>query len=119
MDLLLLFILAALAGAAAVAGVIVWSTQRAASSAITRYFKASEHILETGEPPPDWLANPRPKRLFRSARANVTHVELMARFDDLVRFFKHCRFFEDEWTRQQMLAQLATIRENWQQRART
>ena len=42
----------------------------------------------------------------------------MARFDDLVRFFERCRFFEDEWTRQQMLAQLATIRENWQQRAR-
>ncbi len=118
MDLLFLFILAALAGAAAVAGIIFWSTQRATASAITSYFKASEYILETGEPPPDWLANPRRKRLFRPAGSSVTHVELMARFDDLVRFFEHCRFFEDEWAREQLLAQLATIRENWQECAR-
>ncbi len=118
MDLLLLFILAAIAGAAAVAGIIIWSTQRATSSAITSYFKASEYILETGEPPPKWLAKPWHKRLFRSARSGVTHSELMARFDDLVRFFEHCRFFEDEWAREQMLAQLASIRQNWQDRAR-
>ncbi|MCY3782153.1 MAG: hypothetical protein OXG78_17700 [Chloroflexi bacterium] len=118
MDLILFFVLAASAGAAAVAGVVVWSTQRAASSALTSYFKASEHILETGEPPPEWRANPKRKRLFRSAGSSATHPELMARFDDLVRFFEGCRFFEDEWAREQMLAQLATIRENWQDRAR-
>ena len=119
MDLLLLFSLAALAGAAAVAGVIFWSTQRAASSAITSYFKASEYILETGEPPPDWLASPRRKRLLRAGASNSSHDHLMDRFDDLVRFFEHCSMFEDEWTREQMLAQLAAIRERWQERART
>ena len=113
MDLLILFVLASIVGAATVARVILWSTQRATSSAITSYFKASEYILESGEPPPEWLANPRRRRPFRSSKADVTHTEILARFDDLVRYFEHCSFFEDEWTREQMLAQLASIRERW------
>ena len=114
MDLLFLFVLASILGALTVARVILWSTQRATSSAITSYFKASEYILETGEPPPEWLVKPR--RLFRSSNAKVAHSEIMARFDDLVRFFEHSSFFADEWTREQMLAQLASIREGWQER---
>lgn len=117
MDMLIAFSLAALAGAATVAGIILWSTQRATASAITNYFKASEYILETGEPPPDWLAKTRRRRLFRPARSNSTQTQLLARFDDLLRFFENCRFFEDEFAREQMLTQLQTIRENWQERA--
>ncbi len=113
MDLLFLFVLASILGALTVARVILWSTQRATSSAITSYFKASEYIFESGEPPPEWLANPRWRHRFRSPNASATHAEILARFDDLVRFFEHCSFFEDEWTREQMLAQLAIIRESW------
>lgn len=116
MDILILFTLAALAGAAAIVGIILWSTQRAASSAITRYFKAGEYILATGKPPPDWLAKSRRRRLRLSGASAISHSELMKRFDEMVRFFEHCRFFEDERAREQMLAQLATIRERWQER---
>ena len=58
MDFLALFIVASILGAALVAWVIVWTTKRASDAAITRHFKASEYILETGEPPPNWLAPP-------------------------------------------------------------
>ncbi len=119
MDLLLLFGLAAVIGALAIAAVIIWSTQRAAASAITSYFKASEFILETGQPPPEWLAQTKRRRLFRVNRSRASHAELMARFDELARFFEGCRFFEDEWAREQMLTQLAAIREKWQDRAFT
>lgn len=112
MDLLLLFFLASVAGAGAVAAVIIWSTQRAASSAITSYFKAGEYILATGQPPPDWLKHGQRRRWFRQPSAQS---DLLARLDDLLRFFEGCRFFEDEWTREQMLSQLAAIRKTWQE----
>ena len=116
MDLLLVFALAALAGGAMIGLVVVWSTQRAANSAITSYFKASEHILDTGEPPPHWLLKRR-RWWFLPARSQASKVELISRFDELVRFFEQCRFFEDDWAREQMLAQLAAIREDWQSRS--
>lgn len=119
MDLLVLFVAASIAGGAAVAGTILWSTKRAADSAITSYFKASEYILETGDPPPEWLAKPRRRWLLRSSESGRQTTDLMARFDEMARFFEHCRFFEDEWTREQMLSQLAAIREDWQERARS
>ncbi len=117
MDLLALFILASLIGTLIIARVIVWSTDRASNSAITNYFKASEYILETGEPPPEWLAVPFRVRLFRTASASISHDQLMARLDDLFRYFEQCSFFEDEWTREQLLSQLGEVRENWQTRA--
>lgn len=116
MDLLLLFILAAIAGTAAVGGVILWSTQRAASAAITSYFKASEYILDTREPPPEWLAKPKRRLMTRTERSHDSKADLLGRLDDLIRFFEGCQFFEDAWTREQMLAQLAAIREDWRQR---
>lgn len=98
MDLLVLFALASILGAAGVAGVIVWATNRAAGSAITRHFKASEHILDTGEPPANW----------RKQRKDP-----LASLDELIEFFETCRFFEDEFAREQLLAQLAKVREDW------
>ncbi|MCY3573642.1 MAG: hypothetical protein OXG92_02750 [Chloroflexi bacterium] len=101
MDLLALFALASALGAAVVAGVIVWTSARAANSAITRHFKASEHILETGEPPPNWLTQRK---------------DPLANLDELIHFFESCRFFEDEFAREQLLAQLADVREDWSRR---
>ena len=116
MDLLAVFTLASLIGAFMLVRFILWTTNRAAETAVTSYFKASEYILETGEPPPDWLAPPLRKRLFRAGPLAVTQDEVMARLNDLVRFFEHCSFFEDEWAREQLLAQLATVRERWMTR---
>ncbi len=39
---------------------------------------------------------------------------MMARLDELIQFFEHSAFFEDEWTRQQLLAQLDEERRNWE-----
>ena len=114
MDLLLAFGLAAIIGASAIAVVIVWSTQRAAGAAITKYFQASEYILETGKPPPEWLKQTR--RFPLPIRSTVTPAQLIAKLDELTRFFQHCRFFEDEWTRAQMLAQLEAVRQDWLER---
>ncbi len=113
MDILAVFVLASLIGAFMIVRVILWTTNRAAESAVTRYFKASEHILETGEPPPEWIAPPLHRRIFSTAPAAVTNKEVLERLNDLSRFFEQCSFFEDEWTREQMLAQLSTIRERW------
>lgn len=117
MDLLLFFVLASLAGAGSVALVIVWTTQRAAASAITRYFQASEIILATGNPPPDWL-KPR-RRWLRIGKASPSQSELLKRLDELTRFFEQCRFYEDDFSRDEMLAQLAAIRQAWQERPPT
>lgn len=101
MELLVFFALASALGAAGVAGVIVWVTNRAADSAITRHFKASEHILDTGEPPTTW----------RKQRKDP-----LAKLDELILFFEGCNFFEDEFAREQLLAQLAQVREDWKRR---
>lgn len=114
MDLLLAFILASIIAAVLVARVIIWSSHRASSAAITRYFKAAEYILEHHQPPPEWYAVPRRKRLLGQSSRQVTDADIMAALDDLIRFFEHSTFFEDEWTRQQLLDQLNKERENWQ-----
>ncbi len=101
MDFLALFVLVSIMGAASVALVIVWTTNRSAASAITRHFKASEYILETGEPPPNW----------RGKRADP-----LERLDELILFFEGCSFFEDEFARKQLLLQLAEVREKWSRR---
>ena len=116
MDLLAVFVLAALIGALMLVRVIMWTTNRAAETAVTRYFKACEHILETGEPPSEWLVPPRRTRIFIPAPDAATHDDILKRLDELHRFFEHCRFFEDEWAREQLLSQLEDVRERWTNR---
>ena len=101
MDFLVIFVIVSIMGAALVALVIVWTTNRSAASAITRHFKASEYILETGEPPPSW----------RGRRADP-----LQRLDKLMRFYEGCNFFEDEFAREQLLLQLQAVREKWSRR---
>ena len=113
MDLLAIFALASLIGAFMLVRVILWTTNRAADSAVTKHFRASEHILETGEPPPEWLTPPLRKRLFSPAPAAAAPEEIHERFNDLLRFFEQCSFFEDEWTREQLLSQLKAVSEKW------
>lgn len=111
MDLLLAFILTSIFAAAVIARVIVWSTHQASSAAITRYFKSAEYILQHHQPPPTWYAVPWRKRLLGQSPPAA---DMMARLDELIRFFEHSAFFEDEWTRQQLLAQLDEERRNWE-----
>ena len=101
MELLAFFVLASALGAGCVAFVIYWTSNRAAAAAITRHFKASEHILDTGEPPTNW----------RNKRKDP-----LTNLDELILFFEGCNFFEDEFAREQLLAQLAKVREDWTRR---
>ena len=113
MDFLALFITASLIGAGLVAWVIIWTTNRSAQSAITRYFKASEYILETGQPPPEWLADSAWKRLLRasaSASGKETHLK---RLDELIRFFERSTFYDDDFARDEHLSQLESVRQSW------
>ncbi len=116
MDLLGLFILISALGAGLVAWVIIWTTNRASESAITRYFKASEHILETGQPPPDWLRAPAWKRLVGAAPPPASHESALARLDELIRFFESCSFYEDDFARDEHLARLDGLRKAWRTR---
>ncbi|MDE2747705.1 MAG: hypothetical protein OXI34_01960 [Chloroflexota bacterium] len=113
MDLLLLFIGASLIGAVMVVWVITWTSNRAAESAITRYFKASEHILETGQPPPEWLKGPARERLFRRRSKPAIDLRQLEQLDELIRFFENCSFYEDDFAREQHLAQLENVRQAW------
>lgn len=113
MDLLALFIAASILGAGLVAWVVVWTTNRASESAITRHFKASERILETGAPPPEWLRPPLWKRLVGAAPTSASQANALARLDELIHFFEHCNFYEDDFAREQHLRQLESLREAW------
>ena len=113
MDLLALFVIASVVGAGLVVWVIVWTTSRASESAITRYFKASEYILETGNPPPEWRAVPVWKRLLGAGPARASEERILIHLDDLIRFFERCSFYEDEFAREQHLTQLKDIRQAW------
>lgn len=113
MDLLLVFIVASVIGATLLARVIIWSTNRASHTAITSYFKASEFILEHHRPPPNWVIHaPKGWRGRRSVKP-VSKADIIANLDDLIGFFEACSFFEDEWTREQMLKQLREERDSW------
>lgn len=115
MDLLGFFIIASAIGAGLVVWVIVWTTSRASESAITRYFKASEYILDTGNPPPEWYAVPIWKRLPGAAPAKASEERILTRLDELIRFFEGCSFYEDEFAREQHLSQLEGVRQAWRQ----
>ena len=114
MDLLLFFIIAALGGAALVAIVILRSTDRASHNAITRYFKASEFILEHHRPPPEWIMTAPGGWLRARSIRPVGKSDVMARLDELIDFFENCSFFEDEFAREELLLQLRAEREDWQ-----
>ncbi len=113
MGLLAAFIVASLIGAGMIAWVIFWASNRSSAAAITQYFKASEHILDTGLPPPDWLVAPAWKRLLGKAEEKASQARLLARLDELIRFFEHCSFYEDEFAREQHLSQLEDLRQSW------
>ncbi|MCY3832709.1 MAG: hypothetical protein OXG85_06805 [Chloroflexi bacterium] len=113
MDFLALFIAASLIGAGLVAWVIIWTTNRAAHGAVTRYFKASEYILETGAPPPEWLRDPAWKRLLRASASARGKAAQLERLDDLILFFERCQFYEDDFARAEHLAQLERVRQSW------
>ncbi|MCY4063666.1 MAG: hypothetical protein OXG53_14950 [Chloroflexi bacterium] len=114
MDLLALFIVASIIGGGLVAWVAIWTTNRASNAAITRFFKASEHILETGKPPPEWLRAPVWKRLLTFPPFSAGDETALARLDELIQFFAHCSFYEDEFAREQHLSQLEAVRQAWQ-----
>ena len=78
------------------------------------HFKASEYILETGKPPPDWLSAPIWRRLQGKAFSSTSEVALLARLDELIRFFEHCSFYEDDFARDEYLSQLERVRQAWQ-----
>ena len=114
MDLLIVFAIASVIGAVMIAWVIIWTANRASASAITRHFKASEYILETGKPPPDWLATPIWRRLRAKAFGSTGQIAVLTRLDELIRFFEHCSFYEDEFAREAHLSQLERVRQTWQ-----
>ena len=114
MDLLGLFLAASVIGAGLVAWVIIWTTNRASESAITRHFKASERILETGQPPPGWLNGGWRQRLPGASATANGEERALKRLDELIRFFENCSFYEDDFAREQHLSQLERLREAWQ-----
>ena len=114
MDLLALVIVTSLIGGGMVAWVAVWTSNRASNAAITRHFKASEYILETGKPPPEWLREPAWKRLLTFPPFSAGDETVIARLDELIRFFTHCSFYEDEFAREHHLSQLEGVRRAWQ-----
>ena len=113
MDLLALFVVASLVGGGMVAWVAIWTINRASNAAITRHFKASEYILETGKPPPGWLRTSAWKRLLGVLPLSDADEPVMARLDELIRFFEHCSFYDDEFAREQHLSQLEGVRRAW------
>ena len=101
MDFLAAFILASLIGAGCVAFVIHWSSNRAAGHAITRHFQDAEHILDTGEPPPSWLGKRKSPR---------------KRLDEMILFYENSPFYDEESTRESLLAELEAVRRDWSNR---
>ena len=65
-------------------------------------------------PPPEWLKAPAWKRLLGIQRFSAAEEPVMARLDELIRFFEHCSFYEDEFARDQHLSQLEGVRRAWQ-----
>ena len=104
MDILLIFLIAVITGIGLIVGIMLWVTNKAGHSAITSYFKAAEHIVEHHTPPPEWLKKSRDKEA------------IMKRMDDLILFFEHSTFFEDETARSTLLNKLNDERAEWEEK---
>lgn len=104
MNILLIFIIAVVIGMALVVGTLLWVTDKAGHSAITSYFKAAEYIIEHHQPPPKWME-----------KASTNREDILKRMDDLILFFEHSTFFEDENARSVLLEKLNQERADWEE----
>ena len=119
MDLLIGFVVGAVIVTMMLIQLIFWVSNKSAGVAITSYFQAAEYILEHHQPPLAWTNPPIPlsQRLFRQGKAKSPPdpAYLLQRMDDLIAFFEHSTFFQDEETRAVLLEQLNDERESWKQ----
>lgn len=119
MDMLFVFIIVATVSMLALAKMIVWLVNKSASSSITRYFQAAEYILEHHQAPPEWLQDKTKlfervlKFIIPGKSVNEVNTPVMRHMNDLILFFEHSSFFEDDLARETLLNQLYTERENW------
>ena len=103
MNILFTFLIAVALGVSLIVAVMLWVTNKAGHSAITQYFKAAEYIVEHHQPPPEWLKD-----------GALNKARLMQRMDDLILFFEHSTFFEDEHARSTLLDKLNKERDAWE-----
>ena len=92
---------------------ILWLTDKTSHAAITSYFKAAEYILEHHQPPPVW-SKQKVSLLRKSSPTNTPKERILKRMDDLILFFEHCQFFQDETAREELLKKLNDERLNWE-----
>ena len=123
MDLLLGFTVAAIICTGLIIKLMLWLMNKTANAAITAYFQAAEHILDHHHVPPQWLSKQSHflkhplGSLSRSAgrKQNNPKQLILEQMDDLIRFFEHCTFFQDEIARTELLQQLSAERKAWEQ----
>ena len=125
MGLLLGFTVVAIICTGLLAKMILWLTDKTGHAAITSYFQAAEYILNHHHAPPHWTKRQfnvlqQPLATLRSRKNDSdtqmdTRQMILQRLDDLIVYFEHCTFFEDERARDELLKQLTAERENWQQ----
>lgn len=100
---------------------ILMLTDKSAGVAITSYFKAAEYILEYHQPPKSWTNPPTTlrQRLFQgdTKKSSTDNSDLLHRMDDLIAFFEHSTFFQDEEARTALLEQLNDERHSWSQQS--
>ncbi|MEM7799946.1 MAG: hypothetical protein AAF633_12200 [Chloroflexota bacterium] len=88
-----------------ICGFMLWLTNRVAQSAITRYFRDAEYILEHHQPPQSW------QRAGRRGEITDRH---LTQLDKLMRYFETSPFVADEETRSLLLDSLGAERSAWQ-----
>jgi hypothetical protein len=118
MELLIGFVIAAIIGTVMLVKLIFWVTDKSAGVAITSYFQAAEYILEHHQPPTTWTSPSLPisQQIFgKNKKKPLQPDQLLERMDDLIAFFEHSTFFQDEDARTALLEQLHDERESWVQ----
>lgn len=120
MDLLLMFVIACIIVTITLIKLIFFVTNKSASVAITSYFLAAEYILEYHQPPMTWIYPPisLSRRLLGlgKKKSSPDPAYLLFKMDDLILFFEHSSFFQDEEARTALLQQLNDERDSWVQR---